>query len=152
MNLEPIPSHKGSVTWFLSLASPKSTPTPSFYVTWKVWLIFIHLHLLYLYIHLPLCSTKKYWKVITKRDIQWCLVGPYLLCVGLELKLELVFELGLGPLPLDLTLDNVIDNIEKGVSTRNSLNNSCEMTTFVSQVEPKNCDEALQDSNWILAM
>jgi len=36
VNLEPIPSHKGSVTWFLSLAPPKSPPTPSFYVTWKV--------------------------------------------------------------------------------------------------------------------
>jgi len=29
-------SHKESVTWFLSLAPPKSTPTPSFYVTWKL--------------------------------------------------------------------------------------------------------------------
>ena len=36
LNLESIPSHKGSVTWFLSLAPLKSTPTPSFYVTWKV--------------------------------------------------------------------------------------------------------------------
>jgi len=36
LTLEPIPSHKGNVTWFLSLAPPKSTPTPSFYVTWKV--------------------------------------------------------------------------------------------------------------------
>jgi len=36
LNLEPIPCHKGSVTWFLSLVPPKSTPTPSFYVTWKV--------------------------------------------------------------------------------------------------------------------
>ena len=33
LNLELIPSHKGSVTWFLFLAPPKSTPTPSFYVT-----------------------------------------------------------------------------------------------------------------------
>ena len=90
------PSHKGSVTWFLSLTPPKSTPTPSFYVTWKVWLIFIHLHLLYLSFHLLLCSTKNYSNVITKRDIQWCLVGLDLLCVGLELKLELVFGLGLG--------------------------------------------------------
>jgi len=40
-----------------------------------------------------------------------------------------------------LTLDNVIGNIEKGVSTRNSLNNFCEM------MEPKNLDEALQDNN-----
>ena len=37
LNLAPIPSHKGSVTWFLSLAPFKSTPTPSFYVTWKVF-------------------------------------------------------------------------------------------------------------------
>ena len=37
LNLEPIPSHKGSVTWFLLFFAPlKSTPTPSFYVTWKV--------------------------------------------------------------------------------------------------------------------
>jgi len=36
LNLEPIPSHKGSVTWFLFLAPLKSTPTPSFYVTRKV--------------------------------------------------------------------------------------------------------------------
>jgi len=28
--------HKGGVTWFLSLAPPKTTHTPSFYVTWKV--------------------------------------------------------------------------------------------------------------------
>ena len=27
LNLEPIPSHKGSVTWFLFLAPPKSIPT-----------------------------------------------------------------------------------------------------------------------------
>ena len=56
LNLEPIPSHKGSVTWFLFLAPLKSTPTPSFYVTWKVWLIFIHLHLLYLHLHLLFMS------------------------------------------------------------------------------------------------
>ncbi|XP_068498531.1 uncharacterized protein [Phaseolus vulgaris] len=49
--------------------------------------------------------------------------------------------------PRDLTLDNVIGNIEKGVSTRKSLNNFCEAMTFVSQVEPKNLNEALKDSN-----
>jgi len=54
--------------------------------------------------------------------------------------------------PRDLTLDNVIGNIEKGVSTRKSLNNFCETMAFVSQVEPKNLNEALKDSNWILAM
>jgi len=57
-HLKSIPSHKESVTWFHFFGISKSTPTPSFYVTWKVWLSFIHLHLLYLYVHLPLCSTK----------------------------------------------------------------------------------------------
>ncbi|XP_068466648.1 uncharacterized protein [Phaseolus vulgaris] len=47
--------------------------------------------------------------------------------------------------PRDLTLDNVIGNIEKRVSTRKSLNNFCEAMTFVSQVEPKNLNEALKD-------
>ena len=54
--------------------------------------------------------------------------------------------------PRDLTLDNVIGNIEKGVSIRKSLNNFCEAMAFVSQVEPKNLNEALKDRNWILAM
>ena len=54
--------------------------------------------------------------------------------------------------PRDLTLDNVIGNIEKGVSTKKSLNNICETMAFVSQVEPKNLNEALKDSNWILPM
>ena len=54
--------------------------------------------------------------------------------------------------PRDLTLDNMIGKIEKGVSTRNSLNNFCKTMAFVSQVEPKNLEEALQDSNWIEAM
>ena len=51
--------------------------------------------------------------------------------------------------PRDLTLDNVISKIEKGVSKRNSLNNFCKTMAFVSQVKPKNLEEALQDSNWI---
>ena len=50
--------------------------------------------------------------------------------------------------PRDLTLDNVIGNIEKGVSTRKSLNNFFETMAFV----PKNLEEALRDNNWILAM
>ena len=54
--------------------------------------------------------------------------------------------------PRDLTLDNVIGKIEKGVSTRNSHNNFCRTVAFVSQTEPKSLEEALQDSNWITTM
>ena len=54
--------------------------------------------------------------------------------------------------PRDLTFDNDIGNIEKRVSTRKALNNFCETMAFVSQEEPKNLNEALKDSNWILAM
>jgi len=46
----------------------------------------------------------------------------------------------------------MIGKIEKGVSTKNSLNNFCETVAFVSQVEPRNMGEALQDSKWIAAM
>ena len=54
--------------------------------------------------------------------------------------------------PRDLTLDNVIGKIEKGVSTRNLLNNFCITVAFVSQIEPKSLEEALQDCNWITTM
>jgi len=54
--------------------------------------------------------------------------------------------------PRELTLDNVIGDIEKGVSTRKSLNNFYETMTFVSQVELKNLNKALQNNNWILVM
>ena len=54
--------------------------------------------------------------------------------------------------PRDLTLDNVIGKIEKGVSIRNSLNNFCRTVAFASQIEPKSLEEALQDSNWITTM
>ena len=54
--------------------------------------------------------------------------------------------------PKDLTLDNVIRNIVNGVSTKNSLNNLCEVMAFFSQAKPKKFTEALQDENWILVM
>jgi len=54
--------------------------------------------------------------------------------------------------PRDLSLDNVIGEIHRGVSTRSSLNLLCEHMAFVSQIEPKSIQEALSDSNWISAM
>jgi len=52
----------------------------------------------------------------------------------------------------NLSLDNVIGQVQKGVSTRRSLNHFCEHMAFVSQVEPKIVTEALEDNNWINAM
>ena len=55
-------------------------------------------------------------------------------------------------IPRDLSLDNIIGNIEREVSTRRNLNNFCENVAFVSQVEPKTVCDALKDDNWINAM
>ena len=54
--------------------------------------------------------------------------------------------------PRNLSLDNVIGQFHKGVLTRNSLNLLCEHMAFVSQIEPKTVQEALNDSNWISVM
>jgi len=50
------------------------------------------------------------------------------------------------------TLDNVIGNIEMGVSTENSFNKFCEAMAFVSRAKPIFFTVALLDENWILAM
>ena len=42
-------------------------------------------------------------------------------------------------------MDNIIGDIEKGVTTRHSLNLFCEHTAFVSQVEPMSIEKALKD-------
>ncbi|KAL2340625.1 hypothetical protein Fmac_008565 [Flemingia macrophylla] len=63
-----------------------------------------------------------------------------------------------NPLPKEwrtsrgLSLDNVIGDIEKEVSTRHSLNNFCKIMAFVSQIEPKTNEDAIQDEFWQLAM
>ena len=53
---------------------------------------------------------------------------------------------------LKVSQDNIIVQIEKGVSTRHSINNICEHMTFVSQIEPKSICDALKDENWIVVM
>jgi len=54
--------------------------------------------------------------------------------------------------PKNLSLDNIIGQLQKGVTTRRSMNHFCKHMAFVSQVEPKSVGEALKDSNLINAM
>jgi len=53
--------------------------------------------------------------------------------------------------PKGLSKDNIICDIKQGVSTRCRIV-FCEHVAFVSQMEPKNVNDALNDSNWIVAM
>ena len=55
-------------------------------------------------------------------------------------------------MPKNLSLDNIIGQVQKGVSTRRSLNQFCEHMAFVSQVDTKSVADALEDNNWINAM
>jgi len=53
--------------------------------------------------------------------------------------------------PRGLSLENIIGDISKGVVTRN-ISNFCMTVAFVSQIEPKNIEEALQDDQWCITM
>jgi len=48
-------------------------------------------------------------------------------------------------IPRDLSMENIIGQIQKGVSTRNVVSNYCKHLAFVSQVEHKSIEEALKD-------
>ena len=55
-------------------------------------------------------------------------------------------------IPRHLSVDNIIGQIEEGISTRSSISNYCRHTAFVSQIEPKSIEEALKDEKWVEAM
>lgn len=52
----------------------------------------------------------------------------------------------------DHPMEQILGEPSRGVSTQSSLRNICNHTAFLSQIEPKNIDEALLDESWILAM
>ena len=53
--------------------------------------------------------------------------------------------------PKGLSKDNIIGDIKQGVSTRHKLV-FFEHVAFMSKIEPKNVNDALGDSNWVVAM
>ena len=53
--------------------------------------------------------------------------------------------------PKELSKDNIIGDMKQGVSIRRKLV-FFEHVAFVSQIEPKNVNDALGDRNWVVAM
>jgi hypothetical protein len=49
-------------------------------------------------------------------------------------------------------VDQIMGDINKGVTTRSRLANFCEHNSFVSSTEHLRVEEALQDPDWVLAM
>jgi len=54
--------------------------------------------------------------------------------------------------PKDLSIDNIIGQIHKGVSTRRHVSEFCNHSAFVSKIEPQSVCEALKDEFWTSAM
>jgi hypothetical protein len=52
----------------------------------------------------------------------------------------------------DYPVDTILGDIHKGVTTRSRVALFCEHYSFVSSIEPHRVEEALQDSDWVVAM
>jgi hypothetical protein len=48
--------------------------------------------------------------------------------------------------------DNILDDIEKGVTTRSCVANFCEQYSFVSSFEPFKVEDVLRDPDWVVAI
>jgi hypothetical protein len=49
-------------------------------------------------------------------------------------------------------IDQILGDPSQGVNTRSSLRNVCNNVAFVSEIEPKNIEEAETDESWLIAM
>jgi hypothetical protein len=52
----------------------------------------------------------------------------------------------------DYHVDNILGDIEKGVTTRSRVVNFCEHYSFVSSFDPFKVEDALRDPDWVVAM
>jgi hypothetical protein len=52
----------------------------------------------------------------------------------------------------DHPVDNILGDIEKGVTTRSHVANFCEHYSFVSSLESFKVEDALHDLDWVVAM
>jgi hypothetical protein len=52
----------------------------------------------------------------------------------------------------DHPVDNILADIEKGVTTRSRVINFCENYSFISSFEPFKIEDALHDPDWVVAM
>jgi hypothetical protein len=51
----------------------------------------------------------------------------------------------------DHPVDNILGSIQRGVTTRSRLTNSCAFYSFVSSLKPLSVEQALEDPDWIIA-
>jgi hypothetical protein len=49
-------------------------------------------------------------------------------------------------------VNSILGDIHKGVTTRSRVTHFCEHYSFVSSIEPYRVEDALRDSDWVLAM
>jgi hypothetical protein len=52
----------------------------------------------------------------------------------------------------DHPVNTILGDIQKGVTTRSRVAHFCEHYSFVSSIEPYRVEDALRDSDWVLAM